>query len=104
MRKTLIIVYVTLIVLVVTLLPLPRRITQIKYPWDKLTHLSVFGILGFVAQSAISLFSLVYGLFLASFTEFLQRFIPGRMPDFADWITNVIGIIIGSSFWELIRK
>ncbi|MEO0131557.1 MAG: VanZ family protein [candidate division WOR-3 bacterium] len=104
MKKRLVIVYATLIVLIVTLIPLPSKITQVSQPWDKLVHFSVFSILGFVAQSVISLFSLLYGLFLSSVTEFLQKFIPGRAPDITDWATNLIGIIIGSSFWELIRK
>lgn len=102
--KRFIFLIVTLIVIIVTLIPLPQKIQNKALGWDKLIHFSIFGILGFFAQASISLFALLYGLFLAIVTEFLQKFIPGRMPDIVDFSTNMMGIIIGTSLWELVRK
>jgi VanZ family protein len=95
---------VTLLVIVITLIPLPKKIQNKALGWDKLIHFSIFGLLGFFAQASISLFSLLYGGFLATVTELLQKFIPGRAPDIVDFSTNIIGVVIGSSLWELVRR
>lgn len=103
-RKIPIFVYITVIVLVVTLIPMSQAWQQKATGWDKLIHFSVFGVLGFFTQMAISIWSLLYTGILAVLTEVLQKFIPGRYPDILDFSTNMIGIIIGTSFWELVRK
>ena len=72
--------------------------------WDKLIHLSIYGVLGFFAQAAISLWALLYTTILAVLTELLQNFIPGRAPDIVDFSSNMVGIIIGTSLWELVRR
>ncbi|MCX8015516.1 MAG: VanZ family protein [candidate division WOR-3 bacterium] len=89
--------------LVVTLMPISDRWQQSK-GWDKFVHFSVFGILGFFAQASISLWSLLYTSVLAGLTEIMQKFIPNRVPDITDFSFNLIGMVIGSSLWELVRK
>jgi VanZ family protein len=74
------------------------------YRWDKVIHFSLFNILGFFAQAVLSVFALLYGTILAVITELLQKFIPGRAPDIVDFSSNMMGMIIGTSFWELIRR
>ncbi|MEO0077273.1 MAG: VanZ family protein [candidate division WOR-3 bacterium] len=86
-----------------TLIPISNK-WQKATNWDKVIHFSVFGILGFFAQASISLWALPYTTTLAILTEVLQKFIPSRMPDITDFSFNLIGIIIGSSLWELMRK
>jgi VanZ family protein len=81
-----------------------KALQQKTMGWDKLIHLSIFSILGFFAQSAISLFALLYTAILAALTEVLQKFVPGRTPDILDFSTNIIGMIIGTSLWELVCR
>jgi VanZ family protein len=96
-RKIPLFIYISVIVLIVTLIPMSKALQQ-------KTVGSVFGVLGFVTQMAISLWSLLYTGILAVLTEVLQKFIPGRFPDILDFSTNMIGIIIGTSLWELVRR
>jgi VanZ family protein len=96
--------YVTVIALLITLIPLPYKAIELANVWDKLIHFFIFSVLGFIAQNVLALFSLLYGLFLATVTELCQKFIPTRNPDLIDWAVNFLGIVIGSSFWELVRK
>jgi len=103
-RKIPLFIYISVIVLIVTLIPMSKALQQKTVGWDKLIHFSVFGVLGFVTQMAISLWSLLYTGILAVLTEVLQKFIPGRFPDVLDFSTNMIGIIIGTSLWELVRR
>jgi glycopeptide antibiotics resistance protein len=104
LRKIPIFIYISIVVLVITLIPMSKNMQQKTLGWDKFIHFSVFGILGFFAQMAISLWSLLYTGILAVLTEVLQKFIPGRFPDVLDFSTNMIGIIIGTSLWELVRR
>lgn len=103
MSKKLFII-ISIIVFLITLIPLPKKFQYQTYRVDKVIHFSMFMILGFIAQAVLSLFALLYGTILAIITEVLQKFIPGRTPDLIDFGSNMIGIIIGTSFWELIRK
>lgn len=102
--KRFVFLIVTILVIIITLIPLPQQIQNKALAWDKLIHFSIFGLLGFFAQASISLFALLYGLILAIVTEFLQKFIPGRAPDIFDFSTNIIGVVIGTSLWELVRR
>jgi VanZ family protein len=102
--KKFIFLYISIIVIIITLIPIPKKIQTRASGWDKFVHFSIFSVLGFFAQAALSLFALLYGALLAVITELLQKFIPGRTPDIADFSTNMMGVIIGTSFWELVRK
>lgn len=103
MSKKLFII-VSIIVLLITLIPLPKKMQYQTYKWDKAIHFSLFAVLGFIAQAVLSIFALLYGTILAIVTELLQKFIPSRTPDIADFGSNLMGVIIGASFWELVRK
>jgi VanZ family protein len=103
MRKK-IFIYISIVVLIITLIPLPKKMQYQTDKWDKVIHFSLFSVLGFFAQAALSIFALLYGTLLAVITELLQKFIPGRSPDIVDFSSNMMGIIIGTSFWELVRK
>ncbi|MBS4015648.1 MAG: VanZ family protein [Candidatus Latescibacteria bacterium] len=103
MRKKLFIT-ISVIVLLITLIPLPKRMQLQTHRWDKAIHFSLFSILGFFAQAVLSIFALFYGTILAIVTEVLQKFIPGRVPDVVDFGSNIMGLIIGTSFWELVKK
>jgi VanZ family protein len=81
-----------------------EKLQQKTTGWDKLIHLSIYGVLGFFAQAAISLWALLYTGVIAALTEVLQKFIPGRTPDIVDFSSNIIGIIIGTSLWELVKR
>lgn len=83
---------------------MPQNWQQKSTGWDKLIHFSVFGVLGFFAQSAISLLAILYTGILAVLTEVLQKFIPGRTADIVDFSSNMMGVIIGTSLWELVRR
>ena len=103
MRKP-IFLYITLLVIIITLIPMPMKVQNKTLGWDKLIHFSIFSILGFFTQASLSLLALLYGSVLAIVTELLQKFIPGRAPDIVDFSTNIIGVVIGTSFWELVRR
>ncbi len=103
MRKKLFVI-ISIVVLLITLIPLPKRMQLQTNRWDKAIHFSLFSILGFFAQAVLSIFALLYTTILAIVTEILQKFIPGRVPDIADFGSNMMGIIIGTSFWELVKK
>lgn len=102
--KKLIFVYISIAVIIITLIPIPAILQHQTSKWDKLIHFSIYAVLGFFAQSALSIFALLYTTILAVLTELLQKFIPGRTPDIVDFSTNLIGIIVGTSLWEVVRK
>jgi hypothetical protein len=97
-------IYISIIVLIITLIPIPAKWQGKTSGWDKLIHISIFGVLGFFAQAVVSVFALLYTGLLAVLTELMQKFIPGRTPDIVDFSSNMIGAIIGTSFWELVRR
>jgi len=103
MKKTFFL-YISVVVIILMLIPIPTKVQQKTVKWDKLIHFSGFSVLGFFAQSALSMFALLYTAVLAVLTELLQKFIPTRTPDILDFSTNILGIVIGTSFWELVRK
>ncbi len=80
---------------------------------DKLAHMFVYAVLGFLAMRAFristSIFRLpfvvmalcvIYGLT----DEFHQQFIPGRVPSVYDFIADSLGSIIGTWAWILFEK
>lgn len=103
MKKN-IFIYISIAAIIITLIPIPAMFQHQTPKWDKLIHFSVYGVLGFFAQSALSIFALLYTTILAVLTELLQKFIPGRTPDIVDFSSNLIGIVVGTSLWELVRK
>ena len=71
---------------------------------DKLLHIAEYGILGFLAYKSfdsMSLTIIVGSLLFAGLDEFLQSFVPGRMPSIYDVIADLIGftIVVGTMYY-----
>ena len=70
---------------------------------DKLVHAVGYAAFGFLATYAISgcppLFRLssvlLVGLIHSAGTEVIQRWIPSREGDLADWVADVAGLVLG---------
>lgn len=70
---------------------------------DKLGHLALYGVLGFalawgrnrapgvIPHALLIALGALYGIS----DEFHQMYVPGRHPDFVDWIADVAGLSIG---------
>ena len=83
---------------------------------DKIAHIIVFGILGFLITRAFYnsstgnirkyaiVLSIVVGLLYGVFDEIHQSFIPGRYPEFGDVIADFVGIILSQLFFVSKRK
>ena len=73
---------------------------------DKLIHCAEYAVLGFFlfrwlcaeyvifSLSRISVLTLLLGLIMGVIDENYQRLIPGRTPDFWDWILDSIGVFL----------
>jgi VanZ family protein len=70
---------------------------------DKLGHLALYGVLGSAlawgrnrAPGVIPhVLLLALGALYGISDEFHQMYVPGRHPDFVDWIADVVGLSIG---------
>ena len=47
--------------------------------------------------------TLISGAALSAFIELAQIFIPGRVPDMTDWISNVVSVAIGLTLTFLFK-
>ncbi len=79
---------------------------------DKLGHLLLYGVLGMLTVRALwdagqPLRTLVTSLaaiaVFAAIDEWHQGFIPGRSTDFADWVADVAGALLGSGAMTAFR-
>jgi len=77
---------------------------------DKLAHFGAYAVLGFALGHARAYFSfplavatLIGGLYALS-DEVHQSFVPGRSPDFADWVADALGILAGLFAHHLWRR
>ena len=65
---------------------------------DKLLHMLMFGILGFLAAFSERKKAVMWAVLLivtvAALSEGLQRFAPGRDPDMWDFVSDVTGGIL----------
>jgi len=95
------------VILVLTSIPFPATGPEgVRYA-DKLLHVAVYGVLGWLWMRAVlagrapdfARVALVLGctLFFAALDEWHQRFIPGRSPEFGDWVADATGAGIGLS-------
>lgn len=91
-------------IILISLLPIPPTLQYKSQDWDKLIHFSIYSIWGFIGQSVLSIGALLLGSFLSILTELSQKFIPGRVPEITDFTVNILGLVVGTSFWELIAK
>ncbi|MEO0092581.1 MAG: VanZ family protein [candidate division WOR-3 bacterium] len=95
---------VTIVTIIISLIPIPRKFQNQPSGWDKLIHFLLYGVWGFIGQSVLSIGALFLGSFLSLLTELSQKFIPGRVPEIADFTVNILGLVVGTSFWELVAK
>lgn len=83
--------------------------TQLTFigEYDKIIHFLEYSILGYLFANAIDASYLkwkifsgvgIYILFIAGVDEFLQSYIPGRIPDFWDGFADLLGGISGAIF------
>ncbi len=72
---------------------------------DKLAHLGMYGVLGFLTARAASAGSRPWRLFMlvlvgisvfGALDEWHQQFIPGRSADAHDWLADTLGAGFGS--------
>ncbi|MFC1479336.1 VanZ family protein [Planctomycetota bacterium] len=65
---------------------------------DKLLHMLMFGVLGFLAALSIRKYAVVWAVLIivatAGLTEGFQRFVPGREADIWDFVSDVAGGIL----------
>lgn len=85
---------------------------DIGFHWeDKLAHIIEFAVFGFVLMRAFSnsrhkwlrrqswLITLLVGTIYAALDELHQRLVPGRSAELADWIADVLGVLIGQCLY-----
>ena len=78
---------------------------------DKFLHFTIYTVFAFLLTRQISVDTTrgraVFGAVLiaaafAAADEWHQRFIPGRFPEFADWLADVAGAILGAVVYALV--
>ena len=89
--------------------------TKSIWRWDKTIHFVEFFILGFLFINAIidtelDIYKFLMGLFILTLIptidEGLQYIfdIPGRVPDFYDFVVDIIGEYCGAAFFVILHK
>ena len=115
-RGIFILVFWTVILFVVLATPIgearmPTFGICFKY-WDKVYHLVLFVITGFVGVVGATFFSqfkikvtfaFVFGLFLAVSTEFVQYLLPSRDMSLYDLLADVVGVCVALVLCALIH-
>jgi len=101
----------TLLILIISLIPIPNfPIPEFKlFELDKFIHLSMYYVmsimwirLDYFNENSFPFKSLLLVFIIASLTEFLQGVLPiGRYSDWADFIANSTGILIGILTYRL---
>jgi len=101
----------TLLIVIISLIPIPDfPIPEFKlFELDKFIHLSMYYVmsimwirLDYFNESSFPFKSLLLVFIIASLTEFLQGVLPiGRYSDWADFIANSTGILIGILTYRL---
>ena len=101
----------TLLIVIISLIPIPNfPIPEFKlFELDKFIHLSMYYVmsimwirLDYFNESSFPFKSLLLVFIIASLTEFLQGVLPiGRYSDWADFIANSTGILIGILTYRL---
>lgn len=77
---------------------------------DKVLHFSIYTVFAFLLTREISedtsrwravAGSLVIAMAFAAVDEWHQRFIPGRFPEFADWLADAAGAVLGAVVYAM---
>ena len=78
---------------------------------DKFLHFTIYTVFAFLLTRQISedttrgravLGAVFIAAAFAAADEWHQRFIPGRFPEFADWLADVAGAILGAIIYALV--
>lgn len=72
---------------------------------DKLVHGVLYSVMGLLlgwgwhasGRRHNHLIVLLFGLIYAAVDEFHQIFVPYRIPSFADWVADLVGLVVGYS-------
>ncbi len=96
---------------------LPQLGRAPSFPFsDKVAHVAIYGILGITLAWGWSrsprpvshLVLLVAGAVYGISDEWHQMYVPGRVPDVADWLADVVGLGVGYAaalqFVERVRR
>lgn len=77
----------------------PASAHMIPAPWDKAAHLSLFALLGVLLKlrwpRLPAPLILVLCALLGLGDEIHQSFVPGRQPDWADGLADILGCSLG---------
>jgi VanZ family protein len=97
----------TLVLLLLMTIPMAEnpipRVGVLRY-WDKIAHVFLFGVTGFVGVYGSRFFrrfgsrltfGLIFSLFLAFGTESVQAFLSYRTADVYDLMADALGIFMG---------
>jgi VanZ family protein len=81
---------------------------------DKVAHLAFYIILGVLlwwafrvsvgAAGRVARWTVLVGGLFAASDELHQRFVPTRRGDWADWVADVVGVMIGAAMAWLIWR
>ncbi|MBV6647600.1 MAG: VanZ family protein [Cyclobacteriaceae bacterium] len=104
-----------LVTLWLLLMPVDAGGTKLFEHQDKVAHLGLFSVGSFLAYRFLNyecLFSrrrtvlviTIFGIILAGLTEYLQRIIPRRSADIADFLVDLVGIAVAIFFQKLVEK
>ena len=81
--------------------------------FDKVAHFSMYGVFAFLFTSAAmggrfaqraAIVAVVCVTAFGAADEWHQRFIPGRSTEFADWVADTSGAIVGTAAAILYRR
>ena len=97
------------VILGLSSIPSPGTSRELLPGVDKLAHMGVYGVLGFLFARAcavqrhfawkILLWSALFGLAMGSVDEWYQRSVPGRTSDAFDVCADVLGAALGATLW-----
>ena len=98
------------VILVLTSVPLPGIPVAGSWGLDKVVHLALYAVLGFLVarataagdagarpRAAQQLLAVLGVLLFAALDEWHQGFIPGRSADRLDWLADAVGAVAGAA-------
>jgi len=103
-----------LIILTVSSVPQFMAVQPHWSKYDKIVHFIEYGVFGFLLTRALYfqnnisvkkysiVLAIVIGILFAGIDEIHQRYIPGRLESFGDFISDILGITAAQVFF--IRK
>jgi VanZ family protein len=73
---------------------------------DKILHFTIYTVFAFLLTLQISegfrlwqavVLAVAFSMAFGAVDEWHQQLIPGRFPEFADWVADTLGSIVGAS-------